>query len=186
MATSSKGQVAVEFLMYAGLFMIIAIGAYVLTSFTERGEVSLRESQLLSAFGYRFASAPTISYKGGEGFAYDITFPKQLNSRPYNVTYICSGGGSDRSCSVQVAWKPTYQQYSATPGISRAMTLSYTIAPAKYVRGDTTCLDDVSQGGKSGIRMDSGDSNGFLVFNNTGIQPGDEYPTIELYCEVTP
>lgn len=179
-----KGQVAIEFLMYAGLFMLIAIGAYVLTSFTERGEVSLRESQLLTAFGYKFASAPTIAFKGGEGFTYDISLPKKLDNRHYNATYICSGSGSDRSCSVQVSWPGTYQQFSATEDIYRTLAVPYTIAPANYEIGGGPCLSDASTSDKDAILMESMSSEGHLTFNNTGIQPGDVYPTIRITCEV--
>ena len=176
-----KGQVAIEFLMYAGLFMIIAIAAYVLTSFTERGEVSIRESQLINAFGYKFASAPTIAYKGGEGFVYDISFPKKLEGKDYNVTYICSTSGGERSCYIQVAWPGTYQE----------MNYPYTIAPARYVRGydigTSGCLQNVPTSVGTAIRLDpsSSYSDGHLIFRNIGIEEGYEYPTIEMYCEVT-
>ena len=172
-----KGQVAVEFLMYAGLFMIIAIGAYVLASFTERGEVSLRESQLITAFGYKFASAPTIAYKGGEGFTYDISFAKKLDGRPYNVTYICRTTAGEYRCSVQVGWPGTYQPF----------VYPYTVAPANYAIGSGSygCLSTpTSTSGIDAIYFDPEESDGHLIFRNIGIQSGDEYPTIELYCEV--
>ncbi len=172
-----KGQVAVEFLMYAGLFMIIAIGAYVLTSFTERGEVSLRESQLINAFGYKFANSPTIAYAGGEGFTYDISFANILDGRPYNATYICRTTAGEYRCSVQIGWKGTYQDF----------VYPYTIAPANYVvkSGSGACLSTPSSSsGITAIYFDPEKSDGHLLFNNTGVQPGESYPTIELYCEV--
>lgn len=176
-----KGQVAIEFLMYAGLFMIIAIAAFVLTSFAERGDVGLRESQLLDAFGYRFASAPTIAYKGGEGTIYDISFPRKLDGKEYGVTYVCLGNAG---CSVQVSWDGSYGEY----------TYSYVIAPARYVIGDsdlggTSCLEtpDASEITNPDIalarRFSPEASGGQLVFRNIGFVPeGSEYPTIELYC----
>jgi len=173
-----KGQVAVEFLMYAGLFMIIAIAAYVLASFTERGEVSLRESQLITAFGYKFANSPTIAFKGGEGFTYDISFAKKLDGRPYNVTYLCRTTAGEYRCSVQVGWQGTYQPF----------VYPYTIAPANYVvgSGSSGCLDDSvsSVSDIDAIYFDSEQTNGHLIFKNIGIESGEEYPTIELYCEV--
>ena len=177
-----KGQVAIEFLMYAGLFMIIAIAAYVLTSFTERGEVSIRESQLINAFGYKFASSPTIAYKGGEGFVYDISFPKKLEGKDYNVTYICSTSGGERSCYIQVAWPGTYQE----------MNYPYTIAPARYTKGseigNSACLEQVTgtPPGVIAFRLNPESSDGHLIFRNIGIEEGYKYPTIEMYCEVTP
>ncbi|MBN2121958.1 hypothetical protein JW721_02785 [Candidatus Micrarchaeota archaeon] len=176
-----KGQVAIEFLMYAGLFMIIAIAAFVLTSFAERGDVGLRESQLLDAFAYRFASAPTIAYKGGEGTVYDISFPKKLDGKGYEVVYVCLG---DKGCSVQVSWAGSYGEYA----------YSYVIAPAKYVIGDSdlggvSCLEtpDASEITNDAItlarRFNPEASAGRLVFRNTGFDSvSSEYPTIELYC----
>ncbi|MBD3398431.1 hypothetical protein GF412_04370 [Candidatus Micrarchaeota archaeon] len=173
-----KGQVAIEFLMYAGLFMIIAIAAYVLTSFTERGEISLRESQLVNAFGYKFASAPTITYKGGEGFTYDASFPKKLEARDYNVTYICNEEpGEDKRCYIQFAWAGTYQEF----------VYPYVIAPANYERAPgQICIDDISSSSDVDVALllTPGKSDGHIYFKNTGIEEGEEYPTIELYCEL--
>ena len=177
--TKRKGQVAIEFLMYAGLFMIIAIGAYLLTSFTERGEVSLRESQFINAFGYKFASAPTVAYKGGEGLSYDIAFPKKLEDRPYNVTYICRGISTEEgNCHVQIGWNGTYQEFN----------YPYVIAPANYQKGTdagtSNCLQEYSKRGYHVISLDSEASGGHLIFRNIGMQGTDKYPTIEMYCEV--
>jgi hypothetical protein len=173
-----KGQVAIEFLMYAGLFMIIAIAAYALTSFTERGEISIRESQLVNAFGYKFASAPTISYKGGEGFTYDISFPKKLEGREYNVTYICNrADGNDMGCYVQFAWAGTYQEF----------VYPYVVAPANYERAPgQLCIEDISSSTDVDLALlfTPEKSDGHLYLRNIGIEEGEEYPTIELYCEL--
>jgi hypothetical protein len=181
MKASSKGQVAIEFLMYAGLFMIIAIAAFVLTTFAERGDVGIRESQLLDAFGYRFASAPTIAYKGGEGLIYDISFSRQLDGRDYSITYICLDSGA---CSAQVSWTGSFSEY----------TYSYVIAPADYRigdpgLGDTSCLEIPAPSEISNPevriarRLVPGLSSGHLIFRNTGFEAEEsEYPVIELYC----
>lgn len=178
MKAQHKGQVAIEFLMYAGLFMIIAIAAFVLTTFAERGDIGIRESQLLDAFGYRFASAPTIAYKGGEGLIYDIAFPKQLDNRQYNITYACLNDGA---CSVQVSWKGSFEDYA----------YSYVIAPAEYTIGDSdlgdvSCLANPPIGSGnvvSALKLTPEDSTGHLIFRNIGFEEADsEYPIIELYC----
>jgi hypothetical protein len=165
MKASSKGQVAIEFLMYAGLFMIIAIAAFVLTTFAERGDVGIRESQLLDAFGYRFASAPTIAYKGGEGLIYDISFSRQLDGRDYSITYICLDSGA---CSAQVSWTGSFSEY----------TYSYVIAleipaPSEISNPEV----------RIARRLVPGLSSGHLIFRNTGFEAEEsEYPVIELYC----
>ena len=179
---SRKGQVAIEFLMYAGLFLIIAMAAYVLTTVTERGEVSFRQSQIVNAFGYKFASAPTIAYKGGEGFTYDVSFPKKLENRAYNVTYACIGNTFDegRSCYVQINWNVTYQEFN----------YPYIIAPAVYTEGGDAgtsfCIEDVSTTTGVGYLLKPEESNGHIYFRNIGIQGSNRYPTIELYCAVNP
>lgn len=176
-----KGQVAIEFLMYAGLFMIIAIAAFVLTSFAERGDIGLRESELLDAFGYRFASAPTLAYKGGGGTIYDISLPRKLDGKEYGIVYVCLIEGG---CSVQVSWGGSYGEYA----------YSYMIAPARYVignpdLGDVSCLETPSHSEITNPdvalarRFVPEDSSGRLVFRNIGFESEDsEYPTIELYC----
>lgn len=179
---SRKGQVAIEFLMYAGLFLIIAIAAYVLTTFTERGEVSFRESQIINAFGYKFSSAPTIAHKGGEGFTFDVSFPKKLENRAYNVTYACVGNTYDegRGCYVQVGWNGTYQEF----------TYPYIIAPAVYTKGvdedvgTSLCIDSVPSTIGVGYILYPEKSNGHIYFRNIGIQGSNRYPTIELYCDL--
>lgn len=182
MKAAHKGQVAVEFLMYAGLFMIIAIAAFVLTTFAERGDVGIRESQLLDAFTYRFASAPIITYKGGEGLIYDISFPRQLDNRNYTITYIRMDDGS---CSIQVFWDGSFQNY----------TYSYVIAPAHYLRGDpdlgdVSCLETIPNAEMKAevdhaVRLTPDKSSGHLVFRNIGLEAGaSTYPTIELYCSL--
>jgi len=177
---SNKGQIAVEFLIYAGLFMIIAIAVYVLVSFTERGEMGVRESQLVNAFGYKFGYSPTVAFKGGEGFVYDISFPSKLDNRPYSVVFICMDNADARSCSTHVIWQGTYQEYEYV----------YTIAPANYQIGaddpefgDTGCLEKVSGETSShyGLILNTTESE-HLIFRNLGFDESSTYPTIELYC----
>lgn len=179
--TSNKGQIAVEFLIYAGLFMIIAIAVYVLVSFTERGEVGVRESQLVNAFGYKFGYSPTVAFKGGEGFVYQINFPAELDNRPYNVVFICMEQGGSRSCTTHVSWQGTYQKYEYV----------YTIAPANYQIGDDdtfgtwNCLEDdpSSTSTHYGIILNTTKTDR-LIFNNRGFDGSSDYPRIDLYCEV--
>lgn len=177
-----KGQIAVEFLMYAGLFMLVVIGAFVLTTFTEKGEVSYRQSQMLHSFGYKFSAAPTVAYKGGVNFTYDAIVPKKLNDKKYNVTYICNGDGitQARDCYAQVVWEGSYYEY----------IYPYAIAPAFYEVGDSSqpCLEDVSShypDVDSAIVFYPENSVGHIIFRNAGFSLDDDvYPTIGLYCEV--
>jgi hypothetical protein len=180
---SNKGQIAVEFLIYAGLFMIIAIAVYVLVSFTERGEMGVRESQLVNAFGYKFGYSPTVAFKGGEGFVYDISFPAKLDNRPYSVVFICMDNAGARSCTTHVIWQGTYQEYEYV----------YTIAPANYQIGDDDfgtwdCLEKVSGEtyGHYGLILNTTRSD-HLIFRNLGVVDGSgsNYPTIKLYCSKT-
>ena len=157
--------------------MIIAIAAYLLVSFAERGDISMRESQLLNAFGYKFASAPNIAYKGGAGFTYDVAVPKMLDGRPYNVTYVCRDIGSgEGSCFAQIDWMGTYGP----------LNYPYVVAPAHYVvgSGSGACLDHTGEINAYSISFYPEQSDGHLIFRNIGVQAGEQYPTIEMHCEV--
>lgn len=155
---SRKGQVAVEFFIYAGVFLAIAIMAFSLTTFTERGEVALRESQYFYEFGQRFSYASTVAFRGGEGFVYDSYFPGNINGKPYGVYYVTEVDhmGDPMRSSVILNWSGTYQDY----------TYSYVVPPADYspVRG--SCASEYSYTGHTRV-VEIDVSGGRMVLNNT-------------------
>ncbi len=155
---SRKGQVAVEFFIYAGVFLAIAIMAFSLTTFTERGEVALRESQYFHEFGQRFSYASTIAFRGGEGFVYDFYFPGNIDGKPYGVYFVTEvdhTGAPERS-SVIVNWTGTYQEY----------VYSYMIPAADYDPVGGSCASTYSYVGHTKVvQVDV--SGGRMVLNNT-------------------
>ena len=171
---SKKGQVAVEFFIYAGIFLTIAITAYALTHFTERGEVALRESQYLYEFGQRFSYASTIAYRGGEGFTYDFYFPAQLDGKDFELYFFTETwhDGSPIRSSVLISWQGTYQNY----------TYSYIIPTADYNPAAGGCARTITHSaGPSArgkvVKVDT--SGGRLIMEHMG----DGFEEITLRCE---
>jgi hypothetical protein len=76
---SRKAQVATEFFIYAGVFLIIVIAAAALTQFTQSNEV--KES------GYYFSDSINLAVRGGKGFNYTLDFQPNLLGSPYNIYF---------------------------------------------------------------------------------------------------
>lgn len=160
-----KGQVALEFLVYAGVFLLIAVAAYALTYFTQRGEVSLRESQMFREFGYKFQYAGIVAYRGGPGFTYDLYFPAMMDGKPYDLVFMTYG----RASNVKTVWN----------GTSAEFAYLYAIPLAEYVQGGGDCFKPLP-GASPGVSIDATKANGHLLFVNEGTD-GD-VPTIRIDC----
>jgi hypothetical protein len=166
MKGSSKGQVALEFLVYAGVFLLIAVMAYTLTYFTQRGEVSLRESQMFREFGYKFQYAAIVAYRGGEGFTYDLYFPQNVDGKPYSLIF--QTNGDTGVSTVKTVWNGTTSEFAYL----------YTIPYAKYEQGSGGCFKP-SPGGS--VSIDVGEAGGHLLFTN---MVDESTPTIRVDCGV--
>ncbi|MDD2655686.1 MAG: hypothetical protein PHQ80_03395 [Candidatus ainarchaeum sp.] len=168
MKGSSKGQVALEFLVYAGVFLLIAVSAYTLTYFTQRSEVALRESQMFREFGYKFQYAAIVAYRGGEGFTYDLYFPQQIDGKPYELMFQTNRGTGVSTTGI--IWNGTSSEYAYL----------YTIPYAAYEEGDGGCFKASPSGG-SVVSIDVGKAGGRLLFTNLADQGT---PTIRIDCGV--
>lgn len=84
---SKKGQIAVEFISYTAVFMLIAMGAFILTFFMQNTEYTNREGTYLYEYITKYSSAPFIAYKGGEGFIYSVYFDPNIEGYNYKLTY---------------------------------------------------------------------------------------------------
>lgn len=162
---SRKGQVALEFLVYAGVFLLIAVAAYALTYFTQRGEVAVRESQMFREFGYKFQYAAIVAYRGGPGFTYDLYFPQNIDGKPFGLAYFTSGGSSN----VKTVWNGTTSEYAYL----------YRIPLASYEQGDGGCF-----GAGSGVSIDAVKANGHILLSNEGVRGtgGDARVVIKVHC----
>lgn len=166
MKGSSKGQVALEFLVYAGVFLLIAVSAYTLTYFTQRGEVALRESQMFREFGYKFQYAAIVAYRGGEGFTYDLYFPQKIDGKPYGLIFQTNRGTG--VSTTKTVWNGTSSEYAYL----------YTIPYATYVAGTGDCFKP-SPGGS--VSIDVGKAGGRLLLTNLD---GEGTPRIQIDCGV--
>jgi hypothetical protein len=166
MKGSSKGQVALEFLVYAGVFLLIAVSAYTLTYFTQRGEVALRESQMFREFGYKFQYAAIVAYRGGEGFTYDQYFTEKLDGKPYDLIF--QTNRNTGVSTVKTVWNGTSSEYAYL----------YTIPYATYEQGTGDCFKDSPSGS---VSINVGKANGRLLFTNLD---GEGTPRIQIDCGV--
>ncbi len=80
-----RGQVATEFMLYTAVFMFVAVAAFVVVGDLQRSEVPLQQNTLAKETGEGFASVLTLSVKGGQGFAYNYTFPRTIFGKPYLI-----------------------------------------------------------------------------------------------------
>ncbi|MEW5996233.1 MAG: hypothetical protein AB1657_01415 [Candidatus Micrarchaeota archaeon] len=154
-----KGQVALEFLVYAGVFLLIAVAAYALTYFTQRGEVAFRESQMFREFGYKFQYAAIVAYRGGPGFTYDLYFDKNIDGRPFSLAFVTRGGAS----TVNTAWNGTSSEFAYL----------YSIPYASY-EAEGSCATE--SGGA--VEVDGEEANGHLLFSNDGVERGRAVITV--------
>ncbi len=83
--SSRKGQAATEFLLYTAVFMLIAIGAFVVVSDLQTSEVPRQQNIVAKETGDGFVTALTLTVKGGTGFSYNYTFPKTIFARSYVI-----------------------------------------------------------------------------------------------------
>ncbi len=161
----SKGQVALEFLVYAGVFLLIAVSAYALTYFTQRGEVSFRESQMFREFGYKFQYAAIVAYRGGEGFTYDVYFPQSIDGKPYELIFQTNPG--TRASTVKTVWNGTSSEFAYL----------YAIPYAEYLEGEGNCFRSAPGGA---VSIDAERAGGRLLF--THVADGAGLPRIRIDC----
>ncbi len=101
-----RGQIMIEFFLYIGIFIFIVISGYFVVTFIQSGEISTRESMITKELGEGFKDAVTLAVRAGEGFSYSITFPKNILSKPYTVTF------NDTNSSITINWEGTYANVS--------------------------------------------------------------------------
>ena len=98
----TKAQVATEFFLYAGVFLIIVIFTFGIVSSLQVSEINLRESILSKEVGDSFSDAIVLAVRSGDGFRFNMTFKKTLISKPYEVLFDDANGG------MYFTWQGTY------------------------------------------------------------------------------
>jgi len=87
-----RGQVATEFFIYAGVFLILVIAAVVVVNFTQTTELNLLEANIAKENGQLFSDAIHLSLRGGSGFTYMLEYPKNILGYPYYIYFNDSKG----------------------------------------------------------------------------------------------
>ena len=151
-----KGQVALEFLVYAGVFLLIAVAAYTLTYFTQRGEVAVRESQMFREFGYKFQYAAIAAYRGGPGFTYDLYFDKNIDGKPFSLAFVTRSSVS----TVNTAWNGTSSEY----------VYLYPVPNAYYEPAEgADCVEVLPASDANGVSIDASKAKGHILLSNAGM-----------------
>lgn len=101
-----RGQIMIEFFLYVGTFIFIVISGYFVINFIQTSEVSNRESALTKEVGENFKNAVTLAVRAGDGFSYNITFPKNILSKPYTVVF------DDTKSVILITWEGSYSNIS--------------------------------------------------------------------------
>jgi len=90
-----RGQVATEFFIYAGVFLILVIAVAVALQFTQSNEIGYFEYSVSKENGQSFPDAVHLALKGGQGFTYVLNFPQRVLGYPYTI-YFDGNGDSGR------------------------------------------------------------------------------------------
>jgi hypothetical protein len=98
----TNGQLMIEFFLYVSVFMFIVISGYFIVSFIQSSEISTREYTHAKEIGENFKNAITLAVRAGDGFTYNMTFPKNFLSRPYYITF------DDRNSQILLVWEGSY------------------------------------------------------------------------------
>ncbi len=103
---SQKGQIMIEFFLYGSVFMFLVISGYFVISFIQGTETSTRESVLIKEVSDNFEKAIELSVNSGEGFTYNLNFPKTILSKPYTIVF-----NPEKSIAV-MTWEGSYASFS--------------------------------------------------------------------------
>ncbi len=150
-----KGQVATEFFIYAGVFLIVLIATFGIVSYLQTQEITYREAQLSYEVGSSFAESVNLAIQSGRGFHTNMTFKRTLNGRPY-----------------QIEFQPQFNRLFFTiTGTYGGITHVYSIIPYDYqfdmLEGGTCIQNDVTYAVYT-MPSNAGGCRNRLVFYNNG------------------
>ena len=141
-----RGQVATEFMLYTAIFMLIAIGSFVVVSDLQSAEIPLQQNKVAQEAGEGFVTAITLAVKGGEGFSYNYTFPKTIFARPYQIEM---SGINAANSTIIITYSGEYSEFS----------YQYDLPKYRYV---------LAGGCLTGSKLSSNECSNTLMLNNDG------------------
>lgn len=133
-------------MLYTGVFIFIAVVAFVVVTELQNSEVPLQQNSLVKETGDGFVNALTLAVKGGEGFSYNYTFPKTIYGLPYTVNF---NNLDQPNATMLIEWNGSYGTFS----------YQYPLPSYNYFISGS-CL--------SGEVMNSKGCNNVLMLNNDG------------------
>ena len=141
------GQVAVEFMLYIGVFMVLVIAALIVINDIQSSEIPLRQNTVAHGIGEGFANSISLGVGGGRGFSYNYTFGKTIFGYPYNITL------PDKNYNMILDWQGPYGIFS----------YSYKVPAYNYKvdNGNGCIVENVIQSNKCA---------NLLILNNDGEQ----------------
>lgn len=142
---NERGQVAAEFMLYTTVFMFVVVAAYVVVNQVQGGEIPLSENTVAKETGNNFANVMTLAVKGGEGFQYMYTFPKNLFGLPYVIDMTRTASSN----TFIIDWTGPYGNFS----------YEYLLPAYNYV---------INGGCIAGNRLTSNNCSNVLLLNNNG------------------
>lgn len=101
-----KGQVAIEFFLYTGIFMLITIAGYFVVDFVQSGEIAREEYSHAKELGGGFMDAINLAAVAGDGFSYNFTFPKTSLGKPYIIQF------DPKHSQLILTWEGNYGNFS--------------------------------------------------------------------------
>lgn len=108
-AGNLRGQVATEFMLYTGVFMFIAIAAFLVVNDLQRTELPYQQNKAVKEAGDAFVSTLTLSVKGGQGFSYRYVFPRTIFGIPYTLHL---GNLAIERPNIVIEWPGNYGNFS--------------------------------------------------------------------------
>ncbi|MGV8176747.1 MAG: hypothetical protein ACP5NX_03040 [Candidatus Bilamarchaeaceae archaeon] len=142
----NRGQVSTEFFTYSGVFLAFVAMIAGVVFFVQGAEMAEKESLLARETGEQFADAVSLAVRAGDGFTYNMDYPKTLLGGEYQVYFVPK---TDKGVII-INWKGKYGEY----------TFSYVVPPVIMEK------DTEDDGGADNCIKQSGTSTS-LMFNST-------------------
>lgn len=126
--------------------MFVAVAAFVMISGLQSTEVPLAQNSVAKEHGEAFVNVITLSVKGGEGFSYNYTFPKNIYGLPYRINF---GNINQPNATILLEWEGNYGNFS----------YQYDVPKYNYKFSGSCLADEV---------LNSSDCTNLLMLNNDG------------------
>jgi hypothetical protein len=95
-------------MLYTTVFMFMVVAAFVVVNQVQGSEIPLSENTVAKETGNGFANVLTLAVKGGEGFQYMYTFPKNL----FGLPYVIDMSGTASKDTFIIDWAGQYGNFS--------------------------------------------------------------------------